>query len=265
MSKDKRFKKDLFRFLEEGGLKLRKDVQVGELEVDVIIEKSEDRSDLEGLKPIEDTFSKSGKKILVLEYKSDGDLLRVLHVYKTIGYYYFYLYKEHFELKNYDLSEEDVGILFITTKNPSKVKNTFGYDEIRAGFYLLHTTVPSYLIVINELDINPENYGLLYFSTEGKRMDYLISLVKKEKLTLLETKLISYHRVYDSEEIKMASETANVNVDELGARVRKGLLDYGLDKALDEFNVDEIAEAIKDKEKRKELLRKLQELENKDQ
>ncbi len=182
MAKDARFKEYLTKLLSDNGVKAQSALKVGELplEIDLFLT-FKDGDDLKLFTPIKTVLDHCGAKRLVVEYKSENDLLKLNHLYKLIAYRALYLSSN---LRN--IPPAEVGLLAITTQFPKKVLQTFEAEVLQQGVFLLHFEFPLYIIVINYLPISEENYGLVFFSSGETLKTFIRTISRKENLTKIE-------------------------------------------------------------------------------
>lgn len=254
MAKDASFK-NYIRDLTKKHLKMDEDVSVGVLpiQIDMILTQI-DHTNLDkiGLHPINKIFQLTNKSNLVIEYKSGGDSLELRDLNKILAY------KHHLIYKDDNYNSDNTSTLIIATNISFSLFSKLKLSRIENGIYSIKFDETIYLIVINELDVDVNNYGLLVYSSGDKQNEFLRKILQSafdEKQNDIEEMFISLVYVYKFRELDSMAKSEGIELDELSLNIRGAIESIGLKRVIDEVGLDKLFKALSpiDKQKLKKL------------
>ncbi len=238
MAIDARFSQ-FIRSLLSNSISFRDHYKVGELplEIDMILH-YKDSTKLNtlienGLGAIASIFKFSDKKYIVGEYKSKNDNHKRKIIFKLQAYRFLFIDRE---LKKNPMIDKDITSLLILTKKMDDYM--YPVRKMDKGIYSLKTEPEIYVIVINELEIKPSNYGLLNFSTDDKLLEFIGEIIKSKDS--IAEQFISFAYIYNYKEFKMVVTQENLDEFDIAAPIR----DFGIKKAIDQIGLDEVIAAV---------------------
>ncbi len=186
-----------------------------------------------GLGAIASIFKFSDKKYIVGEYKSKNDNHKRKIIFKLQAYRFLFIDRE---LKKNPMIDKDITSLLILTKKMDDYM--YPVRKMDKGIYSLKTEPEIYVIVINELEIKPSNYGLLNFSTDDKLLEFIGEIIKSKDS--IAEQFISFAYIYNYKEFKMVVTQENLDEFDIAAPIR----DFGIKKAIDQIGLDEVIAAV---------------------
>ena len=236
MQFDPYFKQIFKTKFDELGVEARTGVKVGTLplEIDLLFinKKNKDLSVIMG------PFASYCRLFDIVEFKSAVDRcpLKILH--KLRAYMAYFWEAEELSL----LADYNTSGWLITGKKPKWITKELEAEtlqEIYKGFYCLERSAPVYIVVINDLPIEPQYYPFLLFST-GSKLEEFLRKVFSENQQLY--KGISYI-LYNQKVMRMA-EASEIELEDVSANVKAAILSLGLKNVLEDIGIEEVIQAI---------------------
>ena len=233
MSFDPIFKDMFGEPLRRRGINVKEGHEVGKLPLrtDIIFinEQNVNINDLWG------NFGQYLTKHTIVEFKSQKDSPSITSFLKLTAYLAYYWVKEGL---NFEAEAETTG-WFITSLEPSWLqeeteKKTF--SKLQTGLYQYNRSWQIYLVNINELSIQPENYRFLIFARGEKLLAFIKHIFMKQYDELIP--VLSY--LYPKE-VTTLSEAEEIPMVDVQEKAKSYFKKIGLENI---FSEEELKEAL---------------------